>query len=119
MQWALSLGSKVISTRFVSVTVEGSTQELLPVVPPVIRVEVRHQDRAISLPVSASYGFQEATKDVRLEEDPSAPQSIARNTITLMLTETPDAQEVAVCLIDATTGMVLARLENVPLAIAI
>ena len=65
-----------------------------------------------------TYGFQEATKDVRLELEPGR-QKIARNTVTLLLTETPPVQEVNVYLLDALTGLTLARRDAIPFAISI
>ena len=122
VQWTLTLGSRTISTRFLSVTVEGRSEELLPIEPPAIRVEVRAGDQSISVPVSASYGFQEATKDVQLALDADEPRAVANNTVTLMVTETettPSVNEVTVHLLDATTGVSLARLDRVPFSIAL
>lgn len=117
--WELMLGSARISTRFVSVTVSGRSQELLPIEPPTFRVEVRAHDQAISVPVSASYGFREATKDVQLAVDDQDARTIAANTVTLMITEMPPADQVAIHLLDATTGVSLARIEHVPFAIVL
>ena len=119
VQWTLTLGSQTISTRFLSVTVEGCSGELLPVEPPAIRIEVRAADQTISVPVSASYGFQDATKDVQLELAADKPQTIAKNTITLMITETPQVDQVTVHLLDATTGVSLTRLGRVPFSISL
>jgi len=74
------------------------------------------------VPVSASYGFQEATRDVQLALDADEPRAIARNTVTLMITETkttPSVDEVTVHLLDATTGVSLARLDRVPFSISL
>ena len=117
--WTLTLGSSTISTRFLSTTVEGESEELLPLQPPLVRVEVRAEDQPISVPVSASYGFQENTKDVQLQLDVDQPRSVAKNTVTLMITETPDVDDVTVHLLDATTGVSLARKDHVPFAIVI
>ncbi len=120
LEWTLTLGSHTIATRFVSVTIEGRSTELLPVAPPSVRVDVRAGAQSISVPVSASYGFQEATRDVQLAlEGGALPATISKNTVTLMISETPDVQEVTIHLLDAGTGMSLARLERVPFAIAI
>lgn len=119
VQWTLTLGSTTISTRFLSVTVTGRTQELLPIELPVVRVEVRAGEQPISAPVSASYGFQEATKDVQLALESDEPRLIAPNTVTLMITETPDVDRMTVYLLDAATGVSLARLEDVPFAITL
>ncbi len=118
VRWKLGLGSPRITTRFVSVTVEGSSEELLPVEPPAVRVEVRAEGATISVPVSASYGFSEATRDVRLALAADSTQQIAPVTITLMITETPHVRGVTVHLLDASTGVSLARLDGVPFSIA-
>ncbi len=119
VQWTLALGSRTISTRFLSVTVEGRSAELLPVEPPAVRVEVRAGDQPISVPVSASYGFQEATKDVQLQLAAGTSQAIAPDTITLMIAEAPPVDQVTIHLLDATTGISLKRLERVPFAITL
>jgi len=119
VQWTLTLGSQTISTRFVSVTVEGRSEELLPIEPPAIRVEVQVGDQSISVPVSASYGFQESTRDVQLALDDEEPRELAKNTITLMITEMPSVDEATVHLLDGTTGISLARLDHVPFSITL
>jgi len=117
LQWTLTLGSRAISTRFLSVTVEGRSEELLPIEPPAIRVQVQAGDQPISVPVSASYGFQEVTRDVQLALNDKEPRELGKNTITLMITETPSVGEVTVHLLDGTTGISLARLDHVPFSI--
>jgi hypothetical protein len=115
----VSLGSKTIATRFVSVTVEGRTEELLPMKPPLVRVEIRAGDQPISVPVSASYGFQETTKEVRLQLKDDDAQSVAKNTVALMIVDTPPLTEVTIHLLDATTGVSLSRLDRVPFSITL
>ena len=44
---------------------------------------------------------------------------MAKNTVTLMITEELDVDKVTVHLLDATTGISLARLDGVPFAIAL
>ncbi len=117
MRWSIRLGGKAITTRFVSVTVEGRTEELLPVQPPPVQVEIRAGDKIISEPVSASYGFDETRKEVRLLMNEDDARAVVPNTITLMIKETPDASEVAVHLLDAQTGISLCSLDHVPLSI--
>ena len=119
VEWTLTLGSQTISTRFVSVTVEGHSKELLPIEPPAVHVEVHAKGQPISVPVSASYGFQESTGDAQLVLEDDAPQSIAKNMVTLMIIDEPQVDQVTIHLLDAATGISLARLENVPFAIAI
>jgi len=112
-RWALKLGSATITARFISVTVEGSTAGLLAAEMPMIRVEVRSKSDVLSVPVSATYGFDESTKDVQLAAVPGEPQAIRANTITLMITEETDAKQVTICLIDAKSGRILATLDKV------
>ena len=118
VKWKLTLGSAKITTRFVSVTVEGSGEGLLPVEPPTVRVEVRADGAPISAPVSASYGFSEATGDVKLERTADSDHQIAPATVTLMITQTPAVARVAVYLLDASTGVTLSSLDRVPFAIS-
>ena len=117
VKWKLGLGSPKITTRFVSVTVEGGSEELLPVEPPAVRVEVRAEGATISVPVSASYGFSEATRDVKLVLAADSTQQIAPVTVTLMITDTPKVSRVTVHLLDASTGVGLARVDGVPFSI--
>ncbi len=91
----------------------------MPVEPPTVRVEVRAEGATISVPVSASYGFSEATRDVKLALAADSTQQIAPVTVTLMITEAPHVSRVAVHLLDASTGVSLARLDSVPFAITI
>lgn len=119
VKWKLAVGSGKITTRFVSVTVEGGGEGLLPVEPPVIRVEVRTDGKVISAPVSASFGFDDATGDVKLARSDESEQRVASVTVTLMITETPAANRVSVHLLDASTGVMLASLDKVPFSISI
>ena len=115
-QWSIQLGSKTISAQFVSVTIDASTTELFAP-NPLVRVELRDQDEVVSVPVAASYGFDDATGFVRLKarEDQKGTES---NTVTLMLKSRPEAESLKVMLIDAHTDRVLARLEGVPVTMA-
>lgn len=66
VEWKLVPGSKKISTRFFSVQIAGTGTGLFESEPPKVRVEVRAKGKCISTPVSASYGFEDATGDVQL-----------------------------------------------------
>ncbi len=118
LAWQLEPGSKTISARFFSVTIKGSSTQLLPLQPPLVRVEVRAGAQVISTPIAATYGFHESTKDVQLRADPEVAGAIEANTVTLQITEVPaEAARVTVHLLDATTGRSAARLEEVPIDI--
>lgn len=117
--WALTLGSKAITTRFITVTVAGQTSELLPLKPPVVRLEIRAGNQPVSVPVGATYGFKETTKDVHLQTHPDDIRSLSPNTITLQITEDIAVDSVTIHLLDSTTGLSLSRLDNVPVNIAL
>lgn len=119
IHWTLTLGSRTISTRFLSVTVEGQAEQLFPIEPPSVRVEVQAEGQTVSSPVSASYGFDEVTGDVQLKPESETPRIIAKNTVTLVISETPSVSAVTIHLLDATTGVSLARLDNVPFSITL
>ena len=85
IQWKLTPGSQKLTTRFFSVLVEGRNTGLFEFEPPKVRIEIRTKGRSISRPVSASYGFDEATGDVVFKGDDKSPQEVAPNTITLMV----------------------------------
>jgi len=69
------------------VQVSGTSEGLLSVEPPRVRVELRAKGRVISRAVSASYGFEESTGDVTLRQDEADARKIAPNTITLHVIE--------------------------------
>ena len=86
IQWTLTPGSKKLTTRFFSVQVSGQSSGLFDLEPPKVRVEVRAKGKCVSSPVSASYGFEEATGDVQLRTSADGrPEQIEPNTVTLMV----------------------------------
>ncbi len=117
--WILAPGSQKISTRFFSVQVKGSATSLFELAPPRVRIEIREKRDCISTPVSASYGFEEATGDVQLRLEEEDPKSIEPNTVTLMIAKEPTQKTVTIHLLDAVSGTELARLEQIEVAIAI
>jgi hypothetical protein len=73
----------------------------------------------LSTPVSASYGFEEATGDVQLRPAEDDSRVLEPNTITLMITKEPSQKMVTIHLLDATSGAELQRLDKIEMAIAI
>ena len=67
LQWQLTPGSAKLTTRFFSVQITGNQLGLFGSAPPKVRVEIRANKKSVSLPVSASYGFEDATGDVTLK----------------------------------------------------
>jgi len=117
--WNIVLGSQKISTRLCSVQITGKAAGLFELVPPRVRIEIRSGQRCISFPVSASYGLEEATGDVQLKRDENDPQAIEPNTIALAITEPAPKAMVSLHVLDATSGVELARLDKIEMAIAI
>jgi hypothetical protein len=84
--------------------------------PPKVRIEVRANKKCVSIPVSASYGFEDATGEVKLEIAKQDTKRIETNTIiTVMIAEEITQKTVGVYFLDATTGAELAA----PLAVEV
>jgi len=118
IDWTMKPGSTKISTRFFSVQVVGYARSLLSVIPPRIRVEVRAKGECISKPISASYGYNEATGDVQLRLAEDNQQNIDPNTVTLQIEPKSEEKTVSVHLLDD-AGVELNRVGNIEMAIAI
>jgi hypothetical protein len=73
---------------------------------------------SISTPISASYGFEDATGEVRLRFEQQNPQSIESNTITLQIESVKETRTVSLHLFDS-NGVELSRLEDIEFAISI
>jgi PglZ domain len=119
IRWELLKGSQKISTRFFSVLVQGMATTVFSLQPPKVRIEIRAKKEVISKPVSASYGFEEATGDVQLRSLANKPQEIEANTIALMIETELSKSTVSIHLLDAITSTELARISGVDLDIAI
>jgi SepF-like predicted cell division protein (DUF552 family) len=114
----MTLGSSKITTRFCSIQVKGRATSLVDVKPPRVRVEIRAGKQVIGQPVSASYGFVEATGEVQLEFAGDG-DVIKPDTIMLMITHEQISDRVSLHLMDALTGLELATLTDVEVAISI
>jgi hypothetical protein len=120
IQWTLTPGSAKLSTRFFSVQIGGGQGQssLFGLEPPKVRVEVRANKKVISSPVSASYGFEDATGEVKLKAAEGDPKRIEPNTVTVMITDEPGQKTVGIYLIDANSGAELKGLDKVENAIS-
>ncbi len=121
IQWTLTPGSAKLTTRFFSIQIAGHQRasSLFGFEPPRVRIELRANKKCVSLPVSASYGFQDATGEVMLKGAEDDDKCIESNTITVMLTEEIASKTVSVYLLDANTGVELAAPLTVEVAIAL
>ena len=120
IQWTLTPGTTKLTTRFFSVQIAGSQSEssLFGFEPPKVRIELRANKKCVSLPVSASYGFEDATGEVKLKIAENDNKRIEPNTVTVMLSEEISQKTVGVYLLDATTGAELAAPLTVDVAIS-
>jgi hypothetical protein len=102
------------------VQIAGSQSEssLFGFEPPKVRIELRTNKKCVSLPVSASYGFEDATGEVKLKIAENDNKRIEPNTVTVVLSEEISQKTVGVYLLDATTGVELAVPLTVDVAIS-
>jgi hypothetical protein len=121
IQWTLTPGTAKLTTRFFSVQIAGvqGQASLFGFEPPTVRIELRANKKCVSLAVSASYGFEDATGEVKLKVAEQDNKQIEPNTVTVMLSEEIAQKTVGVYLLDATTGAELANPLTVEVAISI
>jgi hypothetical protein len=120
IHWTLTPGTTKLTTRFFSVQISGSESgsSLFGFEPPKVRIELRANMKSVSIPVSASYGFEDATGEVKLKISEADNQRIEPNTVTVMLSEEISQKTVGVYLLDAITGAELAAPLTVDVAIS-
>ncbi len=120
IDWTLKPGTAKLTTRFFSVLVAGTRSEsgLFGFEPPKVRVEIRANKKCVSVPVSASYGFEDATGEVKLRVAEQDAKRIEPNTVTVMITEEIEPKTVVVHLADAATGMELGDPLTIEVAIS-
>jgi hypothetical protein len=118
IQWTLTPGTAKLTTRFFSVQIAGSQLSLFGFEPPKVRLELRANKKCVSRPVSASYGFEDATGEVKLKLAHNDKNQIESNTVTVMLSEDISQKTIGVYLLDATTGAELAAPLTVDVAIS-
>jgi hypothetical protein len=119
MTWEVSLGSAKVTTRFLSVRIQARAHGLFAESWPSVRVEVRAGGEVCAIPVSGTYGFQEATGAVALRPLEAEPTATEVNTVALMLTgKAPSRGTVSIHVVDAATGVELKKLEDVEVSLA-
>lgn len=119
IQWTLKPGTAKLTTRFFSVQITGEQSSLFGIEPPTVRIELKANKKSVSLPVSASYGFENATGEVKLKAAEIDNKRIEPNTVTVMVTEEITQKTVGVYLLDATTGAELAPPLTLDVAISL
>ena len=117
--WELVPGSKKITTRFLSVTIKAKAGGF-GLSPPQVKVEIRDgDDKKVTESVSASYGFIEATKEMKLNLEEKGGVEIEPNTVTLQLTDDSVSGRVCIYLLDATTGTTLQKLKDIEVSLSL
>jgi hypothetical protein len=86
--------------------------------PPKVRIELRANKKCVSTPVSASYGFEDATGEVKLRISEACGKTVDPNTVTVMVSEDITQKTVGVYLLDATTGAELVAPLTIDVAIS-
>jgi hypothetical protein len=119
-QFELATGAREITTRIVTVHLQGRAKQkqIFGGTPPRVRVEVRVGSVIVSAPYHADYGWDERNGeiDLQMEDDGFA---IRPNTVVLQLQETiSQASEASIHLLDAINGMELRR-TSIPVRIAL
>jgi hypothetical protein len=115
--WKINLGSKQISTRFFSVTIEGSATELIGK-PPKIRVELKSDDQVFSTAISASYGFDDTTKEIKMTTGEGTTILESNEVVLLLHDLLPEIKSLDIDLINSDTGLSLAKVKDIPITIA-
>jgi PglZ domain-containing protein len=120
IEWTLTPGTRKLTTRFFSVQIGGvqGQSTLFGFEPPKVRIEVWANKKCVSTPVSASYGFEDATGEVKLKVAEQDAKRIETNTVTVMIAEKITQKTVGIHLLDATTGAELATPLTVEVAIS-
>ena len=120
IDWKLVSGTAKLTTRFFSVQISGqqSSGSLFGMEAPKVRVEIRANGKCVSSPVSASYGFKDGAGEVQLRIMEDDSKQIEPNTVTVMLVEEISQKTVSVVLLDASSGVELATLDKLEVAIS-
>lgn len=114
--WSVKPGSQKITTRFFTVTIEAQSADLFATATaPRLRAELRVGGQVISVPVAASYGFDEIARDVKMEFDASTPGKLLPNAITLQIPDVPAGETATLHILDE-FGASLSEM-TIPLAI--
>jgi hypothetical protein len=119
IDWTLVSGTAKLTTRFFSVQITGqqSGGNLFGIAAPKVRVEIRVKGKCVSRPVSASYGFEDGAGEVQLRVMEDDSKKIEPNTVAVMLVEEISQKTVSVVLLDASSGVELATLDQLEVAI--
>ena len=117
IRWELLLGAPKITTRFFSAQIKGVTDALLPIMAPRVRLELRDKNKVVSMAVSSSYGFEEATGEIQLHLQKGEGKAMEPNTVTLQVTGEIAQKTAFLYLLDAVTGAELIPARQIEVSI--
>jgi PglZ domain len=106
----LEMEREKITTRFFSITLTYAAEGLFEAAEMAIRLRVTSGKKEVGAAVMAAYGFNEASREVRLAEDKP-------NHVTVRLSE-EGIKHVSVAVYDAASQVEVARLDNIAVDIA-
>lgn len=116
---SIEMRTTKITTRFLSIAIIGQATNMLEPSAPRVRVDVKMNGDTVSQPVTASYGYIEATGDIQLQFKQDAAYVIDPATVTLMLTLGEGRGTASVHLTDSVTGRALHALDDIDVDVAI
>jgi len=120
LKWNMVLGSQKITSRFLSLTICGQSEGLFDADWPSVRIEVRFGNDVCSMPVSGTYGYNEATGEVALKAKVGDQSVTEPDTVALMLTgKAPSRGTVSIHVLDAISGVELKRIDSVEVSLVI
>lgn len=107
--WIMDYGGRKLTTRYFSVNISAkASHSLSSITPHRIRLELREHADCISKPISASYGFEDATGEIQMRNVEKEPWTLEPNTVTLQITKELSEKKVTLHLLDALTEIELA-----------
>ena len=93
--------------------VGGQAKGLFAPTLPRVRVEARMGDEVVGEGAQATYGFADTTRDIELQLTADDERTIETNTIFLLMREDVPRGVASVVLVDAVTGVILQRLDDI------
>jgi hypothetical protein len=108
----LSMSKATITNRLFTVTAEATAEGFFPEAERRVRVEVLFGNEEVGLAAAATYGFEEATREVVLKV--GAPDAL-----TLMLTGSEPPPAVTMRVVDCGSQLVLHALKDIPVKLGI
>ncbi|NLF02165.1 MAG: PglZ domain-containing protein [Anaerolineales bacterium] len=117
IDWVLMPGSAKITSQVFSVTILGQATGLFPPIAPRVRVEMRSSGEVVGTAVYGSYGHDAGTNDLQLKTSVDEPNRIEADQVMLLVEREVNEGKASVHLLDANSGVELARLDGIEIDI--